>query len=95
MIDILLAVIFFIVGVQFFRKKWLFLIAGFNTLSKSKKESYNVNLLTKIMGIFCLIMVIIYLLDYMFPQKSSILTISILTLIVTLAFLVNSPLLKK
>lgn len=37
----LLSLLVFIIGIQLIRGKWLFLIAGYNTMTKEEKKHYN------------------------------------------------------
>lgn len=49
-IGILMVCLFILIGVMLSFGKWSFLIAGFNTMSKEEKETYDVMSLCKFMG---------------------------------------------
>ena len=52
---LIIGVILMMTGSQLFRGKWLFLIAGYNTLSQSDKEKLNSKFIGKIIGILLLL----------------------------------------
>jgi hypothetical protein len=49
-IALVVAGLFLITGIQLFRGQWLFLVAGYNTLSKSDKEKLNGKFIGKVVG---------------------------------------------
>lgn len=48
--EILMVCLFILIGIMLSLGKWSFLIAGFNTMSKEKKEKYDVISLCKFTG---------------------------------------------
>lgn len=53
LIPILIILIFITVGIFLSKGKGIFLIAGFNTMSKEEKEQYNLLAVCKFMSKFC------------------------------------------
>ncbi|WP_314067941.1 DUF3784 domain-containing protein [uncultured Vagococcus sp.] len=63
-LEILLCLVLFIVGIQLFRGKWLMLIAGYNTSSREKREQINGHNFGKLIGglvLICSLAIIITL----------------------------------
>lgn len=50
MVNLMMIFIFIVCGVQLWRGKWLWLIAGYNTASKQEKEKINGRVLGKAMS---------------------------------------------
>lgn len=70
---LIIGVILMMTGSQLFRGKWLFLIAGYNTLSQSDKEKLNSKFIGKIKGktvwFICQILLIIIAMIYVNSSK--------------------------
>jgi hypothetical protein len=58
----ILAVMFFLLGLAIHVFKWYFLISGYNTMSKEKKEKVDTKGLGKLMGYYCYFNTIVFLL---------------------------------
>ena len=85
LIEILIIILFSILGIQLLRSKWLFLIAGFNMLSTKEKEQINTSILSKIVGTFSLFVALLQLISLYQPNYNQITTALIfLSLIVTI-----------
>ncbi|OTN87837.1 hypothetical protein A5819_000285 [Enterococcus sp. 7E2_DIV0204] len=54
MVKLIMMLIFILCGIQLWRGKWLWLIAGYNTASKQEKATLNERALGKAMAEFCL-----------------------------------------
>lgn len=57
----ILSIIFFIIGIGIRYFKWHFLIAGYNTMSEEKKKNVDINGLSRLMGNFCFLLAILFL----------------------------------
>lgn len=73
------ALILLIVGWLIKYKKATWLISGYNTASKAKKNEYDVEKLTKAMGnfmfVFCGIFLVMAVVSLLFPEKADGITI--------------------
>jgi len=58
----IMAVVFILLGLAIHVYKWYFLISGYNTMSKEKKEKVDTQSLGKLMGFYCYFNAIIFLL---------------------------------
>lgn len=93
-VNIVIILFALISSLQFFRQKWLFLIAGYNTMSQKEKEQYNISMLTKIMGSECLFIALMLLVD-MFLPKSSMLTTVLILISVVITVVLGNTIAKK
>lgn len=93
-INIIIILFALVSSIQFFRKKWLFLIAGFNTMSQQEKEQYNISILTKIMGSEFLFIALMLSVD-MFLLKTSMLTTVLILISVVIAVVLANTIAKK
>ena len=93
-VNIFVILIFLTIGIQIFRGKWLFLIAGFNTSSAKEKSKVNVPVMSKIMGSFCLTIAVLELVGFIFPDINTIIT-SLIFISLILAIVLINVLAKK
>lgn len=84
MIALIVGVLFVISGIQLFRGKWLFLIAGYNTLSQSDKEKLNGTFIGKVVGGLLLLSALIIGAMLLYP-KGQVVWFSCQILFVTIA----------
>ncbi|MGY3705013.1 hypothetical protein BW731_02215 [Vagococcus martis] len=86
-VNIFVILIFLTIGIQIFRGKWLFLIAGFNMSSTKEKSKVNIPIMSKIIGSFCLTIAALELVGFIFPDINTIITsIIFISLILTIIF---------
>ena len=82
--------IFLVLGIQIFRGRWLFLIAGFNMKSPEEKAKINQARMSKIVGLCALSIACLEFVDLFLPKENTITTSLIfLSLIITI-LLVNT-----
>lgn len=93
-VNIFVILIFLTIGIQIFRGKWLFLIAGFNTSSAKEKSKINVPVMSKIMGSFCLTIAVLELVGFIFPDINTIIT-SLIFISLILTIVLTNVLAKK
>ncbi|KAF1296961.1 hypothetical protein BAU15_15125 [Enterococcus sp. JM4C] len=75
MVRILVGIPLLISGVQLFRGKWLFLVAGYNTMSKEEQEKLNGKFLGKVVGIMLLLSCLIIATTLIYPEAERVCTI--------------------
>lgn len=95
LINLLVILMFIILGVQFLRQKWLFLIAGFNMLNDKEKAQVNIPVLSKIVGIFCLSVACLNMISLYSPKYNHATTSLIFLLLIILIILSNTIAKKK
>lgn len=83
-------IISFILGIQFIRQKWLFLIAGFNLSSSEDKKEMNIPVMSKIVGIFCFSVGTLLILDQFLLSNSIIVPGLIILLLIIMILLMNT-----
>ena len=101
-ICLILAILFLVLSIFLFNGKGAFLIAGYNTMSKEKKNNFDEKKLCKATGFICLIVsimlifitILLYLVKLGFLQEDSISTpifisqvVLILSIIIVIAYM--------
>lgn len=86
-INYVIIIFSFILGIQILRQKWLFLIAGFNLSSTQDKKSMNVPVMSKIIGVFCLCVGFLLLADQLFHINGMIVPGAIIALLILVMML--------
>lgn len=87
---LIIGVILMMTGSQLFRGKWLFLIAGYNTLSQSDKEKLNGKFIGRIIGILLLLSSVIIGAMVLYPKGKTAWFICQILLIIIAMIYVNS-----
>ncbi|MEI5995094.1 DUF3784 domain-containing protein [Candidatus Enterococcus mansonii] len=96
MFDLLMIVVFVSCAVQFWRGKWLWLIAGYNTTSHQEKEKVNASALGKAMSGLLIISAALIGLMRVFPKLQLVGVIGIVILVgVMIAYINISPRFKQ
>ncbi|MBX8938811.1 DUF3784 domain-containing protein [Enterococcus gilvus] len=62
-----LSLLIMVMGIQLIRGKWLFLIAGYNTMTKEEKKRYNGPYLGKLVGSYLIFVSLVCLLHKILP----------------------------
>lgn len=78
-----------VLGIQFFRGKWLFLIAGFNMSSSEEKAKINIPIMSKIIGSFSLTVGLLEFIDFFLPEDNIVTTSLIFLSLIITVILVN------
>lgn len=94
LIDLFIILIFIILGIQILRRKWLFLIAGFNMLTSKEKSKINISILSKIIGTFCLIVATLQIIS-LYKSEYNHLTTSLIFLSLIITIILSNTLVKK
>lgn len=76
-LEILLCLVLFIVGIQLFRGQWLRLIAGYNTSSREKREQINGHNLGKLIGGLVLICSLTIVITLIKPEIANVFAVLI------------------
>lgn len=94
-IELIVAAVTLILSIQMYRGKWLFLIAGYNTMRKERKAQYNTSRLSKCLSIYLFLISVILFYSVIFPEShSNAITITMILLTVVLLVVGNSPFTK-
>lgn len=64
-----LGLLIMVMGIQLIRGKWLFLIAGYNTMTKEEKKRYNGTYLGKLVGSYLIFVSLVCLLHKILPAN--------------------------
>ncbi|MBV7392239.1 DUF3784 domain-containing protein [Enterococcus alishanensis] len=80
----LLSLILNISGIQLIRGKWLFLIAGYNTMTENEKKHYNGDTLGKLVGSYLLVVSLVCLFSKVLPLNFQLIIIVISTIFILL-----------
>ena len=86
---LIIGVILMMTGSQLFRGKWVFLIAGYNTLSQSDKEKLNSKFIGKIIGILLLLSSVIIGAMVLYPKGKTVWFICQILIIIIAVIYVN------
>ena len=70
-IALVIGIIFFVGGVQLFRGRWLFLVAGYNTMSKEKRKKLNGRFIGKVIGTMLLLSCLIIFAMLIYPEAKT------------------------
>ena len=95
---IVIAIILMIFGVMILIGKGDFLVAGFNTASKEKKQKVNVKRLRLVIGVFLIIVALILLLPLFIDNQENthmITAITIIIMTIVCLLLANTWCIKK
>ncbi|WP_430602071.1 hypothetical protein IGJ02_002284 [Enterococcus sp. DIV0724b] len=96
MVDLIMILIFIICGVQLWRGKWSWLIAGYNTASEQEKAKTNEWALGKVMSIILIISAMLIGLGSLFLQLQLVIAIAITILVGgAIAYINTSPRFKN
>lgn len=95
MIDILISVMFFLLSIQFFRKKWFFLIAGYNLLSDQEKKKFDKNKLGPVLGTFCFLIGTLNLINLFYKNETHTITVAIIFIVIITVIITNMFAIKR
>lgn len=90
LIALIMGALLVVTGIQLFRGKWLFLIAGYNTISQSDKEKLNGKFIGKIVGGLLLLSSVIIGAMILYPKGKMIWFICQVLLIIIAIIYVNT-----
>lgn len=85
----LLSLLVFIIGIQLIRGKWIFLIAGYNTMTKEEKKHYNDVTVGKPVGAYFLFISFVCLFSKILPLSYQLTIISLLTIFLLLFTIIS------
>ena len=88
-VALLVGLLFLITGVQLFRGKWLFLVAGYNTMSKENKDKINGKFVGKVTGTMLLLSCLIIGMMLIYPAAQTVCFILQLVIVITGIIYVN------
>lgn len=96
MVELIMILIFILCGIQLWRGKWLWLIAGYNTASKQEKATLNGRALGKAMGGILFISAALIGLISLFPEIQLMAVVVIIVLVgMMIAYINTSPRFKR
>ncbi|MFS0926367.1 DUF3784 domain-containing protein [Enterococcus durans] len=88
-IALLVGLLLLISGVQLFRGKWLFLVAGYNTMNKENKDKVNGRFVGKVIGAMLLLSCLIIGTMLVYPAAQTICFILQIMIVITGIVYVN------
>lgn len=84
---LIIFILLLIIGVQFLRGKWLFLIAGYNILTSEEKNKINGKFIGKIIGGLIIVSAFLVATTAIYPKFSLIsLGLEIISIIITIIY---------